>query len=334
MSEPRHQNGFFFEDQRYVWDNPCRLVRRCDCWDGSDLHVRCSTLGCLNYVEVEYATYTEDSSHELKSIGALWYNARRNDALYECPCRSPVCEDCSRECSHGPCRICGERANIDVFFKNNKRLEGNFSHVTHRDWWMMNHQDYNNFIQNFGERDYQEFLVWFRAQGGKISIIELNTRSMCNQINSFKFFKLEQYLLQKLHESNAKKFLDWFFATSKLKKAGVIDCSQLSLRAHIQHIPDFHRFCLNRFFLASTSNLASFKNRQFETFMRHSAGIVGSLEFIIFDKKDLKRYRLFGFMMKMIERVAQSFFVLQDRQRLPHFFARLHARINGKLLNM
>ncbi len=164
---------------------------------------------------------------------------------------------------------------------------------------------------------------------------------MCRCIDNFNYFKLEQHLLEKLHGSNPQKFLDWFFATSKLSKGGVIDCSELNSGAHVIHIPNFQSFCLNRFFLASRTNFLRriapsmiFKNPQFETFMRHSAGIVGSLQPIIFRKKDLKKYHLFGFLMKIIEKLAQPSVVLLGRQRLPHYFGRFHSRINGKLLNL
>jgi hypothetical protein len=150
MSEPKHRICLF-GDPRYVWKHPCRPVSGCDCWDESDLEVPCSTRGCQNHVSVEYATYSQDSKPDLKFIGDCFYNSGRNDAVYYCNCKSPVCEDCSSKCGHGPCRICGEQADIEVLFKRRKRLEDNCGHPE-RDWWMMKHEDARRFIdRNIGE---------------------------------------------------------------------------------------------------------------------------------------------------------------------------------------
>jgi hypothetical protein len=68
--------------------------------------------------------------------------------------------------------------------------------------------------------------------------------------------------------------------------------------------------------------------------MRESAGIVGSLQPIIFRKKELKKYHLFGFLMKMIDKLAQPSVVSLGRQRLPHFFGSFHSRIIRELLKL
>jgi hypothetical protein len=129
-------------------------------------------------------------------------------------------------------------------------------------------------------------------------------------------------------------FLKWFLA-----KGGKIDITEINSYEMCKHGSDFKLFCLEWVFLRSTSaftkqiplaSVASIFNPRFEKIMRESAGFVGSLPFIIFRKKDLERYRLFGMMMKMIARITRDSVVFVDGRESQFFslcFRSFYARL-------
>ena len=136
--------------------------------------------------------------------------------------------------------------------------------------------------------------------------------------------------------SNYPFFLKWFLANG-----GVVDIIKMNNTEMCVQVVQFRWFCLKMNFLKISAAVmrriapsVRVYNSQFDIFMRESAGIVGSLQPIIFRKKELKKYHLFGFLMKIIEKLAQPSVVLLGRQRLPHYFGSFYSRIIRELLKL
>jgi len=136
--------------------------------------------------------------------------------------------------------------------------------------------------------------------------------------------------------SNYPFFLRWFLANG-----GVVDIIKMNNTEMCVQVVQFRWFCLKINFLKISAAVmrriapsVRVYNSQFDIFMRESARIIGSLQPIIFRKKELKKYHLFGFLMKMIEKLAQPSVVSLGRQRLPHFFGSFHSRIIQVLLKL
>jgi hypothetical protein len=132
-------------------------------------------------------------------------------------------------------------------------------------------------------------------------------------------------------------FLSWFLANG-----GEIDITEINTDDMCDKVSDFKLFCLKWVFLRSTSAftkriplapVASIFNPRFDIFMRESAGFLGSLRIIIFRKKDLERYRFFGFMMKMIAKITRDSVVYiggRENQIFAACFRRFYARLLTK----
>jgi hypothetical protein len=275
---------------KFVWVPPlCRVISGYDDWDESDPEFPCFVNGCRNIVELEYFFYKEGCTPDLKQVGKYTYDSRRYYAVLNCGCQAPVCEDCSAECSFGPCRVCGQEADIDIEFKglimeDKNWLEGE----TNRGFWMMILTDAEQFIEENIGRNYPFFLKWYLAQGGEIDITEMNTPKMCKYISDFKLFCLK-----------------WVFLKSTF--------------AVIRQI--------------SVAPLASICDPRLDIFMKQSAEFLGSLRFIIFRKKDLERYRFFGFMMKMIAKITRDTVVYiggRENQIFATYLRRFYARLLTK----
>ena len=133
-------------------------------------------------------------------------------------------------------------------------------------------------------------------------------------------------------DRNYPFFLNWFLANR-----GVINITEMNSTEMCVHVMQFRMFCLKMNFLRSTAAVMKqiaprmrIYNSQFEKFMRHSAGFIGSLRIIIFRKKDLERYRLFGLMMKMIAKIIRNSVVLmggRESQVFATCFRRFYARL-------
>jgi hypothetical protein len=336
MSEPPHKIGLF-GDQRFFFP-PCRPASACGDWDERDLEGQCSTLGCQNSFKVEFNVYSDQVQPKLKEIGDCVYNSRIYFAVLGCFCHAPVCDNCSAKGSTITCRICGERGDIIIVYK---RLVFDYQNesrrFSNRYFWMMTHTDANKCIEKNLGPYYSDFVNYYRGKGWDIDIRELNSHEMCKEMDKFKYSSLEEDMTKKLR-SNCKNFLEWLFVTRRLAEKGVINCSKLNPAALTKYIAIFYSFCLNRFFLISTTDVMrriaprmSIYNSQFQRFISQSTGIVGSLEFFVFRKKYLNTYRLFGFIMKMIEKLAQPSVVLLGRQQIPYYFRMLYSRIIKRL---
>jgi len=133
---------------------------------------------------------------------------------------------------------------------------------------------------------------------------------------------------------------NWLFFVRYYRTNGrVIDITKINTDEMCEIVSKFKLFCLNWGFLKSTSvftkriplaSVASIFNPHFEKFMRESAGFLGSLRIIIFRKKDLERYRFFGFMMKMIAKITRNSVVLmggRESQVFATCFRRFYARL-------
>ena len=130
-------------------------------------------------------------------------------------------------------------------------------------------------------------------------------------------------------DRNYPFFLSWFLANR-----GVINITEMNSTEMCVHVMQFRMFCLKMNFLRSTAAVMKriapsmrIYNSQFERFMSQSVRFDIPLQLINFHKNDLKRYCLFGFVMKMIEKLAQPSVVLQGRNQIPHYFRRLFSRI-------
>ena len=336
MSEQPHKIGLF-GDPRFFF-HPCRPASACGDWDERDLEGQCSTLGCQDAIKVEFDVYSEKVEPILKEIGGCVYNSRKYFAVLDCFCHAPVCDNCSAKGSTVTCRICGERGDIIIVYKRDVfHIQNEFRRFSNRYFWMMTHTDANKCIEKNLGPYYSDFVNYYRGKGGDIDIRELNSHEMCQEMDNFKYSSLEEDITKKLR-TNYKNFLEWLFVTRRLAEKGVINCSKLNPAALTKYIAIFYSFCLNRFFLMSTTDVMrriaprmSIYNSQFQRFISQSTGIVGSLEFFVFRKKYLNTYRLFGFMMKMIEKLAQPSVVLLGRQQIPYYFRMLYSRIIKRL---
>ena len=133
-------------------------------------------------------------------------------------------------------------------------------------------------------------------------------------------------------DRNYPFFLSWFLANR-----GVINITEMNSTEMCVHVMQFRMFCLKMNFLRSTAAVMKriapsmrIYNSQFEKFMRESAGFLGSLEFIVFFVKDLKRYHFFGFVIKMIAKITRNSVVLmggRESQVFATCFRRFYARL-------
>jgi hypothetical protein len=130
-------------------------------------------------------------------------------------------------------------------------------------------------------------------------------------------------------------FLKWYLANGR-----VIDITEINTAVMCKHVSNFKLFCLKWVFIKFTSAftkriplapLASIYHPHFEKFMKKSSEFVGSLPIISFRKQDLQMYRIFGFMMKMIEKITRNSVVLMGG-RESQVFATCFRRFYGRIL--
>ena len=317
-----------------VWERPlCSTVSGCYCWDDSSPTFRCFAQGCSKEVKVKYKIYTRETSPRLKPICDDLYNNRRFYAVLDCKCQAPVCDNCSRRYAWRTCRICGQNADIEIVFKRNIMSEKNTTREPCRAYWLMKLTDAETFKNENLGLHYPKFLEWFLARGRVIDFTEMNSDAMCEHVTQFKLFCYEEFMIKNLG-TNPPKFLDWYRSKGGVTKGGIIDVTQMNPDAMYKYVIDFKNLYLTLFFMRSTSAVMRriarsmrIFNSQFERFMIQSVRFDIPLQLINFHKNDLKRYCLFGFVMKMIEKLAQPSIVFQGRNQIPHYFWRLYSRI-------
>lgn len=284
MSEPASKIAL---PRRVVWEPPlCHTVDHCDCWDESDPEFQCFTEGCSNQVVLEYSYYR---GGEEKRFGDCdYFDSGLHFGILTCSCQSPVCDECLKDFANFRCRVCGQRADVDIIRKNRVMSEINWVRgEKNRGFWMMKLTDAQEFIdENLGV-NYPFFLEWFLARGGVIDITEMNNAVMCEHVTKFKLFCLRMVFLK-------------------------------STLSFIRRIPGAH--------------VMSHYEPRFERFMRQTSGFVGSLQLIIYRKKDLKKYQLFGLMVKVIQKLSDSSVVVIERREFQRnlffLFPRIYTRIN------
>lgn len=336
MSTPASKNFLFHEPTL------CCTVREYYCWNDSSPTFPCFAQGCSKPVKVKYKIYTEETPPRRKPVCDDWYNNRRFYAVFDCKCQAPMCDDCSKRYAWRTCRICGQNADIKIVFKRDIMSEKNTTSEPGRAYWLMKLTEFETFKNENLGLHYPKFLEWFLARGRVIDFTEMNSDAMCEQVIQFKLFCYEEFIVKNLG-INSPKFLDWYRSRGGVTKGGVIDVTQMNPDAMYKHVTNFKKLCLNWFFLNRTSAVMRriapsmrmrIYNSQFERFMSQSVKFVISHEIINFRKKYLKRYQLFGLIMKMIAKLAQPSVDLQCSQNFPHYFRRLFSRINGGFLKL
>ena len=267
-------------------------LRQRNVWDESDPEFQCFVQGCRNKVVLEHYLYHGGEEKQFGKYDS--FDAGTHFGILNCSCQSPVCDSCLANFAMFRCRLCGQRADVDIIQKNRVMSDKNvIRDETNRGFWMMKLTDAQEFIdRNLGE-NYPKFLEWFLARGGEIHMTEMNSAVMCENVTIFKLFCLKMVFLK----------------------------STFTFMRQLSDVPFMSHY-----------------EPRFEKFMRQASEFVGSLQLVNFRRKDLKIYRLFGLMMKMIEKIADSSVVLIGRpdfqRNLLFLFPRIFTRINGGLLNL
>jgi hypothetical protein len=133
---------------KFVWVPPLSsTISGCNFWDESYPVFLFGVVGCLNEVELQYDFYKKGYRPDLKPIGDCHYDGKRYYAVLDYNCQAPVCEDCLAQCSFGPCRVCGQEADMEVVSKRVIMEDKNWRRgESKRGFWMMIHTDANEFI--------------------------------------------------------------------------------------------------------------------------------------------------------------------------------------------